>query len=187
MGCGSSKPDAVQQHDQGVDEEVDHTLGTYLSTVLGMKAGITKDIQAYVAALRSEGCDMPEDFAGLEIDELKEEPFAFKRLHLKKIVQWRATEAGVHDEEDATPAAVTSAPQAAAAPPPTPPATPQVTSSGNFRGRCSVCDQDVYDTQPRLKDPSTGLYQHESCGATAELDTSMAQRFENINPIPKDL
>lgn len=77
---------------KGVDEEVDHNLGTYLATVLGVKAGITKDIQAYVAALRSEGCDMPEDFAGLEIEELKGEPFAFKRLHLKKVALWRANE-----------------------------------------------------------------------------------------------
>lgn len=158
---------------KGVDEEVDHNLGTYLATVLGVKAGITKDIQAYVAALRSEGCDMPEDFAGLEIEELKGEPFAFKRLHLKKVALWRANEekGGVQEDADDTkPGAVTTAPQT-----PPPPAPPQAKSSRNIRGQCSVCDQDVCDTQPRLKDPSTGLYQHERCGAAAELDGGLAQ------------
>ena len=33
------------------------------------------------------------------------------------------------------------------------------------RGQCTVCGTDVYDTQPRLKDPATGLYQHEGCQA----------------------
>ena len=33
------------------------------------------------------------------------------------------------------------------------------------RGQCTVCGTDVYDTQPRLKDPVTGLYQHEGCQA----------------------
>ena len=172
MGCGSSKPTAVQQHDQGVDEEINHTLGTYLSTMLEVN-GITKDIQAYVAALRSEGCDIPKDFAGLEIEELKEEPFAFKRLHLKKVALWRANEEqkGLQEDADDTkPVAVTTAPQT-----PPRPTTPQTTTSENVRGRCPVCNQDVYDTQPRLKDPSTGLYQHESCGAAAKSDGGLAQ------------
>ena len=34
---------------------------------------------------------------------------------------------------------------------------------GSIRGRCSICDRDVYDTQPRRKVPGTSLYQHEAC------------------------
>jgi hypothetical protein len=40
---------------------------------------------------------------------------------------------------------------------------PRPTSLDNIRGRCSLCNNDVLDTQPRQKDPTTGLYQHEAC------------------------
>jgi hypothetical protein len=38
---------------------------------------------------------------------------------------------------------------------------------GNIRGRCSVCNVDVYDTQARQKDRGTGLYLHEACSAAS--------------------
>ena len=41
------------------------------------------------------------------------------------------------------------------------------------RGQCTVCGTDVYDTQPRLKDPVTGLYQHEGCQAATAASTNV--------------
>ena len=43
--------------------------------------------------------------------------------------------------------------------------TSQPTSSSNIRGQCTYCGKDVLDTQPRLKDPDSGQYQHETCVA----------------------
>ena len=102
-------------------------------------------IRQYAAALRSEGCDSADDFNDLTLDELKEAPFSFKRLHLKKVAKLR--EQG-------------SAAPAAAAPPVEPSGA---TGQANVRGRCSLCGLDVLDTQPRIKDPETGLYQHQDC------------------------
>ena len=82
MGCGSSR------HDVGrvdVDDDLCNTrLAKHLSTILGIKAK-SPDIVQYVAWLRSEGCDAPEDIDDLTIEELADEPFNFKRLHLKKV------------------------------------------------------------------------------------------------------
>lgn len=73
MGCGSSRVSTF-----------DEALFLHLSRVLGMP----KDhlvIKQYVASLRSEGWDTPEDFDALSLDELKCEPFCFKAGHLKKV------------------------------------------------------------------------------------------------------
>ena len=41
--------------------------------------------------------------------------------------------------------------------------TSETARASSIRGRCSICDQDVYDTQARQKDPLTKGYQHEAC------------------------
>ena len=67
---------------------INSALSTYLSTLIGIHPA-SEDIQQYVAALRSEGCDVPADFdelvLTLEIDELGGAPFHFKRFHLTKV------------------------------------------------------------------------------------------------------
>jgi hypothetical protein len=93
----SSKSGAVGGVEE-MDADVDQALAAHLAAILGMK-GMTADIQQYVAALRSEGCDTTADFDNLLVDELKEEPFSFKRLHLKKVAQSRA----VAEDTDALP------------------------------------------------------------------------------------
>ena len=110
-------------------------LASHISAALGT-APESRDIQQYVSALRSEGCDAPEHFDELTVTELKEEPFCFKRLHLQRLAQSREVNTG------------------------TPGPHPDRSS---IRGKCSLCGLDVYDTQPRAKDPSTGFYQHEGC------------------------
>ena len=138
MGCGSSK--AVSTAGQTEDDaniELDVALAAYLSAILGI-APKCREVQLYVSALRAEGCYTSEDFEEIPVDELKEEPFCFKRLDLKKIARSRAKkEDGTH-------------------PVPLVPERPVV------RGQCALCGLDVFDSQPRLKD-HTGLYQHENC------------------------
>ena len=51
------------------------------------------------------------------------------------------------------------------------------TAIGGVRGSCQLCGKDVYDTQPRFKDPNSGLYQHQDCQPTikAESEATLAQ------------
>ena len=51
------------------------------------------------------------------------------------------------------------------------------TAIGGVRGSCQLCGKDVYDTQPRFKDPNSGLYQHQDCQPTskAESEAMLAQ------------
>ena len=61
-------------------------LAMHLSAILGIEAG-SADILRYVARLRSEGCDGPDDFDELAstVDDLSGGPFHFKRFHLTKV------------------------------------------------------------------------------------------------------
>ena len=47
------------------------------------------------------------------------------------------------------------------------------------RGRCSICHKDVTDSQPRLKDPITGLYQHDPCPAGDNAGAAAAPPHDN--------
>ena len=86
MGCGSSN--AV----------LDKPLLSHLARILQIPED-DPDIKQYAAALRSEGCNTPEDFDDLTNDELKEVPFNFKRLHLKKVARWRQGDAALSDAD----------------------------------------------------------------------------------------
>ena len=143
MGCGASRS-------QDVDDEYSISLAEHISGILGVKP-THFDVTRYVLALRGEGCDIPEDLDVFAVDELKEKPFSFKRVHLLKVSQYRRTKGGPED-------VVVDAAPASTLPGPTP---------GSIRGRCSICDRDVYDTQPRQKVPGTDLYQHEACAISA--------------------
>ena len=47
---------------------------------------------------------------------------------------------------------------------------------GGVRGSCQRCGKDVYDTQPRFKDPDSGLYQHQDCQAAGTAEPEAAAR-----------
>jgi serine/threonine-protein kinase TTK/MPS1 len=46
-----------------------------------------------------------------------------------------------------------------------------------IRGQCSLCNDNVYDTQARRKDPDTGLYQHDAC-----MNSSSSSSSSNRKP-----
>ena len=156
MGCGSSQNATDRVAQISVHDEA---LFSHLARVLQ----IAKDepvIKQYAAALRAEGCDNPDEFDDLTLDELKEEPFSFKRLHLKKVAKSRG-----QGSASAGPPAAAAAPP----PPPSPAAADQAGRDNNkagVRGQCIICGLDVLDTQRRLKDPETDLYQHQDCQKT---------------------
>ena len=70
------------------DTQIDAALASYVSAILGIAPQST-EIKWYVTNLRFEGCDTPADFDDLTLDELKDPPFNFKRLHLKKLARSR--------------------------------------------------------------------------------------------------
>lgn len=122
-----------------VDEEAaNFKLATHISSIIGIKP-TSPDIQRYASVLRSEGWDLPGDFDELPVDTLKEEPFSLKPGHLSKVARSRTKETG------------------AAAP---------ALERSTTRGQCRFCGLDVLDSQPRRKDPISGLYQHEDCRAS---------------------
>ena len=92
MGCGSSghvpqDPELEpEQHnlETEADNKRDVLLGAHIYAILCIKP-ISADVTKYVARLRAEGCDTPDDFDDLTVEELSNEPFSFKRLHLKKV------------------------------------------------------------------------------------------------------
>ena len=112
MGCGSSIPDVnvagVPTDEKAeevaerkrmkaklVDSKCNSALDTHLSAILRIEPG-SADVARYVLALRSVGCDSPEDLGELTVDELAWEPFNFKRLHLTKV---RSVEIGLRDHQ----------------------------------------------------------------------------------------
>ena len=67
------------------NDKINAALADHLASILGLDA-VSDDVALYVAQLRSEGCDTPRDLDALRFDnQLADEPFNFKRLHLKKI------------------------------------------------------------------------------------------------------
>ena len=93
MGCGSSRnATQVGNHDHAeatkAEDNCNAHLSAHLSTVLGIDKAST-DVARYVMQLRSHGCDRPEDMDSMSIDELAEEPFNFKVLHLTKVTRSR--------------------------------------------------------------------------------------------------
>ena len=103
MGCGSSHPDVKGEGEQTnnnaetekvaelkqakaklVDSKCNSAMDAYLSAILRIEPG-SADVTRYVIALRSVGCDTPEDLGELTVDELAWEPFNFKRLHVTKV------------------------------------------------------------------------------------------------------
>lgn len=70
------------------EAKCNYVLAMHLSAILGIEAG-SADILRYVARLRLEGCDGPDDFdelvSTLAIDDLSGGPFQFKRFHLTKV------------------------------------------------------------------------------------------------------
>ena len=174
---------------------VDGALVSHLASVLKV-ATDDATIKQYTAVLKSEGWDTPEvrygcrcgcdfgcgfkpsrhavshvalndsmpslsffsppfisshilkDFEILTVEELKNEPFSFKAGHLRKIAMSRGKRIAI---------AATSLPAD----------LETRNSATHVRGQCSLCGMEVLATQPRLKDPDTGLYQHQTCGGSS--------------------
>ena len=82
MGCGSST------HGGAIRVRIDSALASHLSAALAIDPE-SLEIKQYVSLLRSDGCDTAADFDDMTIDDLKGEPFCFKRQHLKKIARSR--------------------------------------------------------------------------------------------------
>ena len=95
---------------------------------------------------------MPKDFGSIAVDDLRGEPFSFKQFHVQKVAKARKKEGAKEVDTVGTP-----------------------TTSGNLRGRCSVCNKDVFDTQPRRKDAKTNQYKHEACLVTNDAARSDAR------------
>lgn len=134
---------------QQADEDCIAALTAHIASMLGT-ALASADVKRYVARLRSEGCETPDDVDALTVDELAEEPFNFKRLHIKKVIRSR----GEQEKGVSTQGLRRSTPPRHEA------------NMRQVRGQCSLCGMDVFDSQPRLKDHTTGLYQHEDCRAS---------------------
>eukprot|EP00729_Bicosta_minor_P003834 gene3834-26860_t len=66
-----------------VEDEYDSVLASHIATILGLKE---MSVSQYVSVLREEGFDAPDDFDSLAVDELKEEPFNWKRGHILKLL-----------------------------------------------------------------------------------------------------
>ena len=82
MGCGSSKK--VNQ----AEELRNFALANHLYYVLGITP-VSDDVVRYVAHLRSEGFDSPDDLDKLTIATLEAKPFFFKKGHLMRIEESR--------------------------------------------------------------------------------------------------
>ena len=148
------------------EERANFALASHLSLIIGI-GNTLPDIQRYASNLRKEGYDLPEDFDELTVDELKGESFCFKPGHLKKVARSRsrknANSVSYVEPNDAKP---------------------------TVRGQCSLCGLEVLDSQPRLKDPISGLYQHVDCGASgagsAALLTSASRTSLEIFPAAEE-
>ena len=167
MGCGSSTPAVVLVDGEKVKSAVDKKLAMHLSAILGIPSN-HPSIEMYVERLTSEGCETPKMFDLFTLDELKEPPFCFKRGHLKMVAHARDEEAketggGGHSRARAT-------------------LTLEPRPDSSTRGKCSVCGIDVLDSQPRLKDPKTGFYQHQHCPAVdaAQIGEAAKSNVENM-------
>lgn len=78
MGCGASsipKDDAAP---------ADYGLASHLAATLGIP-DTDADVRRYLSVLYAEGYNVPSDFDGVSMDELKKHPFSFKTGHLKKV------------------------------------------------------------------------------------------------------
>ena len=91
----STQVDETSAKAKQADNECNTTLSKHLSLIFGIPPA-SADINNYLSGLRSEGCDTPQDFDGLPIDELAWEPFNFKRLHLQKVRNIAAMHRLVH-------------------------------------------------------------------------------------------
>lgn len=152
MGCGTSSladPGTIAANTTTTkgDDRRKAVLAAHLSAILGIEPE-SADVTRYVSLLRADGCDAPEDLEVFSIDDLKEAPFNFKRVHLLKVEKSRR-DAGKGNADEANDADSRG-------------------KSPSIRGHCSLCDEDVLDTQPRWKNPDTGLYQHQACWNAAE-------------------
>ena len=158
MGCGASKRVPNNADDRETLEialALDAALQSHIAAAIGI-APKSREVISYVSMLRSEGCDTPTDFDELTIAELKEDPFCFKRLHLKKVARSREKTGGPGSER----------------------------RQSSIRGQCNLCGENVLESQPRLKDPNTGLYQHEACqGGLGAAVPSMTNDHETTSAV----
>ena len=137
----------ASKHGGDASALLDNALASHIAAALQI-AQENPEIVQYVSALRTDGCDTPTHFDDLTVEELSEEPFCFKRLHLKRVAQSRdkmKVGPGLDLRQSST------------------------------RGQCNLCGMDVLDSQPRSKDPATGLYQHEACQASAGVGRARAR------------
>eukprot|EP00729_Bicosta_minor_P016217 gene16217-30314_t len=150
-------------------------LASHLSTILGIPQD-DPDVERYLAALQAEGYRTTPSFDHLALGELAEKPFNFKAGDLKTIARSRGLPARAATLPAPSPsnnprqqpqvAELQRAEVVESAPQSTEVGVPVVVSAmhgvPSVRGRCTVCGEDVLDTQPRVR-TENGLYQHEAC------------------------
>jgi hypothetical protein len=85
MGCGSSKPVSGTGTGHARDAALAVALAEHLSVLLDVPLPPSADIQSYINALMNEGFNTPRHLDNLTVEELKEEPFNFKRGHLIQV------------------------------------------------------------------------------------------------------
>ena len=95
VAAPAAQVDRIRSQAKQVDTKVNTTLAKHLSLIFGISPA-SADINNYLSYLRSEGCDTPKDFQGLTADELAEDPFNFKRLHVQKVALSRQNALAKH-------------------------------------------------------------------------------------------
>ena len=66
------------------EDERNSALAKHLYSILGLKP-VADDVTRYVSALRSAGCDLPEDLYEIAVEDLAGKPFHFKKIHIQKV------------------------------------------------------------------------------------------------------
>ena len=164
-------------------------LAAHLCSILDIEPA-SKDITQYVTQLRLEGFDNPSDLDHVAIANLEAHPFKFKQGHLLKIERSRQREKpkeltapadmymirsqrGVRDDEQTQSIPAEDLGSSAQV----------IPELRKVRGLCSLCNLDVFDSQPRLKNHRTGLYQHEDCQASnSRASSSHAESRSMVRP-----
>ena len=150
-----------------IDDECSAALASHLSSILCIKAA-SADVALYVGRLRSQGFDTKEDIDNMPVETLAASPFSFKQGHLLKMARaWKSKEEEpkLSKREDVAQLQWGQGYRQRQELPREYSKVPSQVELGlsKVRGQCSICGVDVLDSEPRLKDTATGLYQHEEC------------------------
>ena len=164
MGCGSSKPAAPS---------LPISLESFFQG-LGLLPNVITSIRPVIEQI---GATEPEELADLLAEDGPPEGKEYVQaiLELLPLAKQKKFKAALRELRTMIrPNQVTPATASTSTP------TLQTRSS---RGRCSVCNQTVYDTQARRKDMDTNSYQHEACLIDGDKAQGRRTRAE-FNTVP---